>query len=223
MAHPYGNVPKSDEQPSDSNPPFFIQLPPTSSTSSSIVNDPQDLSGLRSPTGGGSVSSSPRSGHPLYRGIRSRSGKWVSEIREPRKSTRIWLGTYAMPEMAAAAYDVAAIALKGPDTALNFPSALINYPIPASSAASDIRAAAARAAASRAEVIKQGESSSAGGVENVDRSDDGGGCQEFMDEEELLNMPNLLAHMAEGMLVSPPRGPANDSPENSDGESLWSY
>nr|AZL19418.1 transcription factor ERF16 [Fragaria x ananassa] len=235
MADPYGNVPKSDEQPSDSNPPFFIQLPPTSSTSSSIVNDPQDLSGLRSPTGGGSVSSSPRSGHPLYRGIRSRSGKWVSEIREPRKSTRIWLGTYAMPEMAAAAYDVAAIALKGPDTALNFPSALINYPIPASSAASDIRAAAARAAASRAEVIKQGESSSAGGVENVDRSgrgrgrraavtsDDGGGCQEFMDEEELLNMPNLLAHMAEGMLVSPPRGPANDSPENSDGESLWSY
>ncbi|KAL6127090.1 hypothetical protein ACLB2K_075133 [Fragaria x ananassa] len=229
MADPYGNVPKSDEQPSDSNPPFFIQLPPTSSTSSSIVIDHQDLSGLRSPTGGGSVSSSPRSRHPLYRGIRSRSGKWVSEIREPRKSTRIWLGTYAMPEMAAAAYDVAAIALKGPDTTLNFPSALITYPIPASSAASDIRAAAARAAASRAEVIKQGESSSAGGVENADRSGRGRGrgrgrrAAEFMDEEELLNMPNLLADMAEGMLVSPPRGPANDSPENSDGESLWSY
>ncbi|KAL6127777.1 hypothetical protein ACLB2K_071140 [Fragaria x ananassa] len=199
MADPCGDVPKSDERPSDSNPPFFIQLPPTSSTSSSIVNDHQDLSGLRSPTGGGSVSSSPRSRHPLYRGIRSRSGKWVSEIREPRKSTRIWLGTYAMPEMAAAA---------------------------------DIRAAAARAASSRAEVIRQGESSSAGGVENVDRSgggpgrraavtsDDCGGCQEFMDEEALLNMPNFLADMAEGMLVSPPRGPANDSPENSDGEML---
>ncbi|PRQ60027.1 putative transcription factor AP2-EREBP family [Rosa chinensis] len=233
MADPYGNVPKSDDQPSNSNPPFFIQLPPTSS--SSDVNDQQhhDLLGLRSPTGG-SISSPGR--HPLYRGIRCRSGKWVSEIREPRKSNRIWLGTYAKPEMAAAAYDVAAIALKGPDTALNFPNALITYPIPASSAASDIRAAAARAAASRAENIKPGESSSggaAGRVENVHRSgggrgtgvtsDDGGGCQEFMDEEALLNMPNLLADMAEGMLVSPPRDPADDSPGNSDGESLWSY
>ncbi|XP_050387883.1 ethylene-responsive transcription factor ERF027 [Argentina anserina] len=246
MANPYGNVPKgNDEQPSgysNSNPPFSIQLPPTSSFS--IVNDQgyQDLSslpghGLRSPTGGGSISSPRR--HPLYRGIRCRSGKWVSEIREPRKSTRIWLGTYAKPEMAAAAYDVAAIALKGPDTALNFPNALITYPIPASSAASDIRAAAARAAASRAESIGAGESSSADRGENADRSrcgrgrgrrgagvtssEDGGGCLEYMDEEALLNVPNLLADMAEGMLLSPPREPANNSPENSDGESLWSY
>lgn len=228
--NPNPNVPQTDQPPSNPS----IQVPdPSSSTVLPILDDqsPHSTSSnpsprpIRSPGG----SSSGRGRHPSYRGIRSRSGKWVSEIREPRKTTRIWLGTYPTPEMAAAAYDVAALALKGPDTPLNFPESILSYPIVASTSPSDIRAAAASAAAARLpkpesglnpDVIRletEGSSSSATRMESG---------QEFIDEEALLNMPNLLVDMAEGMLVSPPRinsPSSDDSPGNSDAESLWSY
>ncbi|KAH6835912.1 Integrase-type DNA-binding superfamily protein [Perilla frutescens var. hirtella] len=159
----------------------------------------------------------PKSGrHPVYRGVRCRSRKWVSEIREPRKTTRIWLGTYATPEMAAAAYDVAALALKGPETPMNFPTVALSYSPPASLSAADIRAAAANAAAA----VAPPEMSPSPPPQQNEASS----SHEFIDEEALFDMPKLLVDMAEGLLVSPPRISDDDSPENySTNDSLWSY
>lgn len=53
------------------------------------------------------------------------------------------------------------------------------------------------------------------------------GNDDFMDEEAIFELPQLLRNMAAGMMMSPPRlSPTTSdvSPEPSEaGESLWSY
>lgn len=80
-----------------------------------------------------------------YKGIRMRKwGKWVAEIREPNKRSRIWLGSYSTPVAAARAYDTAVFYLRGPSARLNFPDLWAGEKVGGGSLGGDLSAASIR-------------------------------------------------------------------------------
>lgn len=140
-----------------------------------------------------------------FRGVRKRKwGKWVSEIREPGKKTRIWLGSFESAEMAAVAHDVAALRLKGREARLNFPDLIGSLPRPASSNAGDIRSAA-HEAATLVRFKPDMVFSCSDRPERVEPElSDFRPEWEFGNDELELNSPKLWAELAQAMLLAPP-------------------
>ncbi|CAL9138678.1 unnamed protein product [Musa acuminata var. zebrina] len=152
--------------------------------------------------------------HPVYHGVRERNGgRWVCEVREPRKKSRIWLGTFGEPEMAALAHDAAAITLRGESAQLNFPDLAGTLPRAPSPAPEDVRRAGTEAVEmfrpskptpAQLPAVSDAEGSQ-GRKENTTTEDAAApSAAVFVDEEELFNMPGLIEDMARGMLLTPP-------------------
>ncbi|KAK4794067.1 hypothetical protein SAY86_012061 [Trapa natans] len=130
--------------------------------------------------------------HPVYRGVRRRNNdKWVCELREPRKNTRIWLGTYPTAEMAARAHDVGAMALRGKGACLNFADSAWRLHLPGSTDAAVIRRAAMEAAVAFRPSEERVQEEGAGYEADNDKEMHGGGLSNPAKISGMVVLPEM--------------------------------
>lgn len=183
-----------------------------------------------------------------YRGVRMRRwGKWVSEIRDPQKKKRIWLGSFRSQCEAAHAFDAAALmCLRNPISQLNFPDHYYKLPSgsPGHYSTRQIQAAAAAAAAaSVGRSFSYHQFMSSFSTSTTTTSSDSDDAQEELEDITYTEQQqsasyatstssyffdediNLVSEMARGMLMKPPQL-SDDEDDDSyynhyTGPSLW--
>lgn len=180
-----------------------------------------------------------------------RWGKWVSEIRDPQKKKRIWLGSFRSEAEAAHAFDAAALmCLRNPIPQLNFQDHYYKLPSgsPGHYSTRQIQAAAAAAAAASVgrsfsyhHFMSQSSASTSSSDDDQEleditfNEDDHHYIQHHYQSSTTSSCDrtwgnfdddvNLVSEMARGMLMDPP-APSDDDDDDGDynhyaGTSLW--
>ncbi|CAL5087263.1 unnamed protein product [Urochloa decumbens] len=185
--------------------------------------------------------------HPVFRGVRRRgqAGRWVCELRVPgRRGSRLWLGTFATPELAARAHDAAALALSGRAACLNFADSAWLLPplMPAAAAmpgAREVRDAVAEAVeAFRRRSTSESAPSSPAAAETA-KEDGGSPCAApspdiAFDIDDVFTFGGMVdagsyyASLAQGLLVDAPAAAGagawwEDFEHGTADIALWSY